>query len=35
MQPLPFHYSSRFRPKFLIDNLEGKRIFLPAVFKGG
>ena len=27
MQPLPFQYSSEFRPKYLIDNSESKRIF--------
>jgi len=35
MQPLPFQYSSTFRPKYLIDNPERKPILLPAVFKGG
>ena len=35
LQPLPFQYSSRIRPKYFIDNPEGKRIVLPAVFKDG
>jgi len=35
LQPLPFEYSRRFRPKCLIDNPEGKRILPTAVFKDG
>jgi len=35
MQALLFQYSRVFRPKYLIENSEGKRIFLTAVFKGG
>jgi len=32
---LPFPYSTSFRPKYLIDNLQSKRNLAPAAFKDG
>jgi len=35
LQPLPFPYSTSFRPKYLIDSPECKFILLRCAFKGG
>jgi hypothetical protein len=34
MQPLPFPFSTSFRPKYLIDSPQGKFILFRCAFKG-